>query len=252
MNNIMIMDYNGFNISFMDKEKVNLTNLFKASKENESKDPRHWLESKPNQEFINTVAKKLNVGISDVLQTQPGRNGGTWAHWQIGLAYAKYLSHELHMFVNQIFKNWVEEVKDPEVALERGLDRATEGYKRQGKSDSWIENRINTKISNKALNKTLEERKIQWSGRATCVSELQSHIFGMKTADKKRALGLTSKATNLRDHLPEEELALIFCGETLAKHQIITNSVEGTDECIEVCSKVGQALANAVKDIYKK
>ncbi|MBN2060383.1 MAG: KilA-N domain-containing protein [Deltaproteobacteria bacterium] len=30
--------------------------------------------------------------IENVIQTQVGRYGGTYAHWQIFLAYAKYLS----------------------------------------------------------------------------------------------------------------------------------------------------------------
>jgi len=44
-----------------------------------------------------------------------GRTGGTFAHWQIGLAYAKHLSPELHRVCNQIVKDFVE--AKPEIAM---------------------------------------------------------------------------------------------------------------------------------------
>jgi hypothetical protein len=42
------------------------------------------------------------------LETEPGRNGGTWAHWQIALAYAKYLSPEFHMWCNTVVRAHME------------------------------------------------------------------------------------------------------------------------------------------------
>jgi hypothetical protein len=31
------------------------------------------------------------ANIFELVKTKKGRNGGYWAHWQIALAYAKYL-----------------------------------------------------------------------------------------------------------------------------------------------------------------
>ena len=79
-------------INFKDNELVNLTRAWKACGAVKSKATYHWLESKPVQEFIETVSKKLNLRKSEVLVTMRGKYGGTYAHWQIFLAYAKYLS----------------------------------------------------------------------------------------------------------------------------------------------------------------
>jgi hypothetical protein len=53
-------------------------------------------------EFIEKLTKKLNVVQDHILTGERGRNGGSYAHWQIFLAYAKYLSPDFHMWANQV------------------------------------------------------------------------------------------------------------------------------------------------------
>lgn len=48
--------------------------------------------------FISLIAANLKQPEMAVWHAQRGRHGsGTWAHWQIALAYAKYLSPEFHL-----------------------------------------------------------------------------------------------------------------------------------------------------------
>ena len=54
-------------------------------------------------EFVEFIAKNLNLHAAHIYKTTRGKHGGTFAHWQIALAYAKYLSHELHMRVNETY-----------------------------------------------------------------------------------------------------------------------------------------------------
>ena len=80
------------------------------------------------------MAEKEKVRGADLLSKTYGRNGETFAHWQIALAYAKYLSPELHMAVNEVFMRYkagdpklaeevIDKVEDP-AALERIERRA--------------------------------------------------------------------------------------------------------------------------------
>lgn len=108
----------------MDGEKVSLTDMWKASGSKIEKRVNHWLENKGTQEFIETVCKKLNIPNSVCLKIQRGRyNGGTYAHWQIALAYAKYLSPEIHMAFNQIVKERFEEEVNPELGVNRAYEQ---------------------------------------------------------------------------------------------------------------------------------
>jgi hypothetical protein len=51
------------------------------------------------------------------LKITRGRFGGTFAHWQIALAYAKYLSPEFHIHCNNIIRRFVEEEQNPDRIL---------------------------------------------------------------------------------------------------------------------------------------
>ncbi|MBE9562651.1 MAG: KilA-N domain-containing protein, partial [Proteobacteria bacterium] len=78
-----------------DGDFICLTDLWAASgKPSGKRDPSHWkLES--GQDFIDSVAKNLNIRSATIYKTTRGRYGASWGHWQIALAYAKYLSPEL-------------------------------------------------------------------------------------------------------------------------------------------------------------
>ena len=46
---------------------------------------------------------------SELIQAlNEGGEWNTWAHWQIGLAYAKYLSPEFHMWCNEVIRDRME------------------------------------------------------------------------------------------------------------------------------------------------
>lgn len=51
------------------------------------------------------VEATLNAGKSGIETTRGGRAPGTWAHWQIALAYAKYLSPEFHIWCNTVVRD---------------------------------------------------------------------------------------------------------------------------------------------------
>ena len=48
-----------------------------------------------------------------------GRYGSTYAHWQIALAYAKYLDPELHIWCNEVVVDRFELMADPDRELPR-------------------------------------------------------------------------------------------------------------------------------------
>ncbi|MEG6504484.1 KilA-N domain-containing protein [Nitratidesulfovibrio sp. 1201_IL3209] len=108
-------------IRFTDDKFVNLTDFWKASGAEYNKRPAHWRETDEAQRFINEVSKKENVRVADLFHITRGRFGGTFAHWQIALAYAKYLSPEFHILCNNIIRRFVEEEQNPDMAVDRAI-----------------------------------------------------------------------------------------------------------------------------------
>lgn len=98
------LTYRRQEIHFRDNGLVNLTRAWKTAGAPEDKHPKQWLELASTPQLIKAVGKDFNVEESDLLVTERGRYGGTFAHWQIFLAYAKYLSPEFYMWASQVIK----------------------------------------------------------------------------------------------------------------------------------------------------
>lgn len=95
--------YKGNKITVTDG-MLNLTSLWKACGRNQNRKPAEFLRWEGSQRLIDAVDEKLGkVGISQLINITKGRYGGTFAHPIIGLAYAKYLSPEFHIWCNEIF-----------------------------------------------------------------------------------------------------------------------------------------------------
>ncbi len=71
------------------------------------REPFNWAR-KEGQAFIEAAAISHNLPASQVLEAKRGKGGGTWAHWQVAMAYAKYLSPEFHMWCNTVVRSHME------------------------------------------------------------------------------------------------------------------------------------------------
>lgn len=97
-------------------EALSLTDMWKANGAPENREPYNWAR-KEGVSFIEAVALAHNLTMEQVMTKKRGKGGATFAHWQIGLAYAKYLSPEFHMWCNQVVRERMEGVKAPATAV---------------------------------------------------------------------------------------------------------------------------------------
>ncbi|MEP9376175.1 KilA-N domain-containing protein [Aquabacter sp. CN5-332] len=97
----VVLAFNGAPIQ-IDAEALCLTDMWRAAGSDMSKRPVEWLRSKAARDFIEHL--EIMVGNSHLLQVEAGRGGATFAHWQIGVAYAKYLSPDFHIWCNTIVR----------------------------------------------------------------------------------------------------------------------------------------------------
>lgn len=87
-----------------------LTDMWRAAGAMDAKRPANWIR-KEGKEFISAASELLNVPHGHIQTKRGGRGegqGATFAHWQIGLAYAKYLSPEFHMWCNEVVRERME------------------------------------------------------------------------------------------------------------------------------------------------
>jgi hypothetical protein len=103
--------YSGIAIGCRD-EMLSLTDMWRAAGSDPARQPAEWQRSADALRFVEFLTETFNLGNSQIELFKAQRGGhkpGTYAHWQIGLAYAKYLSPEFHMWCNTVVRERMEQ-----------------------------------------------------------------------------------------------------------------------------------------------
>lgn len=212
--------YQGTQISFKDTELVNLTEAWRACGGPLNKSPWDWKDSRQAVELTQTLIKKSNLEKSQVWKTQRGHHGGTYAHWQIFLAYAKYLSPEFHIWANEVIRDRFEEEKNPDLIY----DRLRNTYKRKGRSEEWINERIEILHTRKVFASTLGKMGC-WRGKeyGYVTNQMYQGMYHMNASQLRELLN----TKNPRDAMDLTNLSLVKAAESILVESIPDNCVKG-------------------------
>lgn len=236
-----------------DGDMVSLTDIWQIAESHgyaENKDePKFWgrapytrkskgkdvINQGKGWEFIESLAESLKVSATHLYQTKRGRHGGgTWTHWQIGLAYAQYLNPELHRQVNEIYARY--KTGDPSLAVEV-IDKQTDA-----KTAEWIASRAIGKATRLEFTGCLRDHAVRGNGYARCTNAIYQPLLGGTAKELKIQKGLSAN-TNLRDNIDTDELVAVMFSEVVAKRRITTKDAQGNKECTEECHQAGTAVA---------
>jgi hypothetical protein len=191
------------------------------------------------------------------LKTKRGVGGGTWAHWQLALSYAQYLSPELHLAVNQVFKERLEETLNPELGIERSRERARRTWKAQGKDETWISTREQGIDSRKGYVDTLVTHDVKPGHQiGQCTNKIYKGVFGKDKSEIEADLRAKNpnlpKQVNIRDHAKRSSLMAIGLAEALASEEIEEFDIRGVRDCAQVSFDKGMSVRKALEDSRSK
>jgi len=222
-------------------DMVNLTDLWKEAGADPQKTPAKWQETESSKGFILAVSKLLNIAKNDILKSRRGKAGGTWAHKQIALEYAQYLDPKLAVLVNEIFFQRVEEEKNPDLIADRYIST----YKKRGKTDRWISERLEGKLQRNHFTATLAAHRVTGEGYKNCTNAIYEPLFGGGSVVIREKYGI-DKSKNIRDNLSMVQLAAIKFSETLASEDIETNNRNGNAQCETASRRASNAVREAL------
>lgn len=225
-----------------DNEMVSLTDLWKAAGSPANEDPRQWVRLPNSDQLIETLGNALNVEKSHIIKSKKGKGGGTWGHKSIALAYAKYLDPVLHIAVNEVFFQRVEEEKNPDLIA----DRYMRTYERKGKTPDWIAERFEGRLTRNEYTSCLKRHGVDdRDGYRNCTNAIYAPLFGGSTAVVREKKGI-EKGINIRDNLSKIELAAVKLSEMLATDNIDKNNLHGSGQCEIASHNASRAIANAI------
>lgn len=232
--------YNDHAVLFDENRFIDVTQMWRAVGSPANKEFRAW-KRKDGASFIRDLAKSLNVPQGHVFQSSRGRTGRTWAHWQVAVAYAKYLSNEFHRFVNEAFREWAQEKADPDLKVKRAI----EGYRHRGWDDRKIRARIEGIVQRNSFTAVLQEHGVVERGYAVCTDAINKEVLGGSAKEAKLSMGLGSKA-RVRDHLEPHQLAALQFAEAMASKRIEDSCSHGNGPCCNVCEQAGSVVRHAM------
>ena len=230
---------------------VSLTDLWRHSGASKSRNPYEWLKRESVQEFLTYVATTLSVSDTAKMPYHSergkkatnvkGETGGTWAHWQVAMAYAKFLSPKFHAEVNEAYRRFSAEQASPELAVERAVDNWSE----RGHSPEWIAGRTQGVVARKVFTRTLAQSGVRGDGYRQATNAIYTPLFGGGADHIRTRRGLKATAP-LRDHLSLTELAAIHLAECVSADEIKAKNARGNAECAHVCEQSSRRIAHAL------
>lgn len=189
----------------------------------------------PGRDFIDFVAENLHVDAAHIYKTSKARmdrGGGTFAHWQIALAYAKYLSPALHMQVNEVYAR----VKSGDVTLAAEI-----ADKAKPADAAWLAKRVQSTVARNMLTSTLAAHGVGGKGFADCTNAIYKNVLGGKKSEICAARGLR-KSTNLRNVMSSEQLIATSMSELVASKRIDVVNARGNHACTITCDSAASSV----------
>lgn len=197
------------------------------------------LSGGPGRQFIDFVAENLKVNAADILKATRGKGGGTFAHWQITLAYAKCLSPEPHVQVNEVCAR----AKSGDVNL---ADEIAD--KAPPEQQAWPAKRTNSRVARSKLTATLASHGVVGRGFGDCTNATYKGLFNGTKKEICAAAGVTyRKGTSLRDLMSVEDLIATSMAEVVAAKQIDKFDVRGNAACSDECERFARKVAGLLQ-----
>ena len=144
----------------------------------------------------------------------------------------------------QVGKERLDETIDPQIAIER----AVETYRKQGYSEKWIKQRMNSIDARNELTAEWHRAGIESSKDFAALTNVLTKAWsGLTVGQYKGLKGLHKE--NLRDNMTTTELALNMLAEASAAELSKDKNPKGLDESRKVTAQGGKIAGNARKEL---
>ncbi|MCO5083213.1 MAG: KilA-N domain-containing protein [Rhizobiaceae bacterium] len=176
-----------------------------------------------------------------VLYTKTGQSGGTWAHENLALSFAEFLSPALGIEIRDVFLRYQrgDETLIPEILSRKPASSDRDLHRQIGKGVR--------KEYTAALDAHGVKLPVEY---ALCTNETYKALLGGTAKQIRIARGLPDRA-NIRDNMSLRELAYTMASEALATEQIEHRQVTGFLECQDATKRAGEAIRGAIENERK-
>lgn len=153
----------------------------------------------------------------------------------------------LKQWLAQVGSERLDEVTDPEIAIERAINT----YREKGYSEEWITQRIRSIEIRKDLTAEWDRSGVKRGEEyAILTNEISKASFGITTGQHKKVKGL--KKENLRDNMTNAELVINMLGELATTEISKSENPDGFEESKTIAQDGGNIAGNARRELEKR
>jgi hypothetical protein len=223
---------------------VCLNDIHKSAGFSKNQTPSDWIALRSAQKEITALGQRITgksgnwtkSDIKSVYYSKTGQQGGTWAHENLALGYAAYLSPSLAVEIRDVFLRYKR--ADPTLADEV-LEKASP------EANEWAATRALSRVKRNEFTMTLQKHGVQSFGYAQCTDAVYKELFDAPAKELKAARSLT-KSDNLRNSMSTDELVSVMFAETLSRQRIEEESPTGNSQCYKATKKSSQFVRQAI------
>lgn len=102
--NLTVFKYEGKDVSFLPQDNNTLVNATEMARVF-GKFPKDFLKTQQTKDFINALAKRTKIPLTDLLTVRHGgEDNGTWMHEDLAIEFARWLSPDFSIWCNDRIK----------------------------------------------------------------------------------------------------------------------------------------------------
>ena len=126
-------------------------------------------------------------------------------------------------------------------------------YRAKGRSDEWIEKRMDTIEKRNLLTDEWKNRGVKEGQEYSILTATISEgTFGIKPSEHKKIKGLDKSSQNLQDNMTELELIFTSLGELLTRQETVKDDAQGFEENKNAAVKAGNAAGVSRTSLEKE
>jgi hypothetical protein len=242
MSSTKIVTVDGFDFQYRNDDYVNLTKMCKQA----NRKLNHYLRTKPTKQYQEVLSSVTNICVSNLIEIRKGgkpQEQGTYGHPLIAIHLAQWLSPEFALAVAKLTQSYLHaDISIAEDILNRTPSDSINSStglnvikhiinKADENTEAAIQARLNTKKTNKELNRALSEcPNVSKAVYSMAQDSICKATYGKTTKSIKKEKGLAKRDT-IRDTMTTDELVhLSFC-ESMSTKVLDKNKPSGDRRC---------------------
>jgi len=149
--------------------------------------------------------------------------------------------------------------RNPAVALEIGIrltspqtavERAKQAWLREGKTETWIKQRLDGMVTRRSLTDTLKQVVEGISGKeyGVATGAIYQKLYELTATEIRTAMGLPASA-NIRDHITELGLKYLGAAELVVEERLSTADHVMWEEALQIIRECAGIVGRGVREL---